>query len=44
MWAVHRQFERRNNIQAKNEMDIYLDEKYPDDYLKAIFIHAEEKN
>ncbi len=44
MWAVHRQFERRNNIQAKNEIDIYLDEKYPDDYLKAIFIHAEERN
>ena len=41
--AVHRQYERRNDIKAKNEIDKYLDRKYSDEYLKAIYIHAEER-
>lgn len=38
--ACVRQDARRNNIEAKNKMDKYLDRKYTDDYLKKIYNNA----
>ena len=39
--ACLRQTERRNNIEAKNKLDIFLDKYYPDDLLNKIYSNAE---
>ena len=38
--ATVRQSERRNNIQPKNSIDVFLDKYYPDEYLNKIFNNA----
>ena len=35
--AANRQQERRNNIPPKNDLDIFLDRAYPDEYLDKIY-------
>ena len=35
--AASRQQERRNNIPAKNSVDVFLDEHYPDELLNKIY-------
>lgn len=35
--ASNRQQERRNNIPPKNDLDIFLDRAYPDEYLDKIY-------
>lgn len=35
--AASRQQERHNDIPAKNQIDIYLDNTYPDEYLDKIY-------
>ncbi len=35
--AVKRMSERKNNIEPKNEFDVFLDENYEDEYLKNVY-------
>lgn len=35
--AVYRQSQRRMDIPAQNQLDVFLDRHYPDDYLKKIY-------
>ena len=35
--ASSRQQERRENIPAKNDLDIFLDKAYPDEFLDRIY-------
>lgn len=41
--AAYRQFERKRNIGPENEMDEFLDEHYPDEYMDRIFANKKEK-
>lgn len=40
--AANRQNERNNNIPAKDEVDIFLDNNYPDEYLDKIYNNKKE--
>lgn len=40
--AAERQTQRRNNLQAENEWDIFLDEHYPDERMDRIFANKRE--
>ena len=40
--ACARMYERNNNIEAKNDIDRLLDEKYPDEYLNRIYNNAKK--
>lgn len=40
--AANRQNERNNNIPAKHEVDIFLDNNYPDEYLDKIYNNKKE--
>ncbi len=40
--AAVRQKERRNNINAKNKIDIFLDKYYPDDFIDNIYKNKKE--
>ena len=42
--AAHRQQERKNNIECKNKIDTYLDNKYPDEVLDKIYHSKIEMN
>ncbi len=41
--AADRQKERRNNIKAENEIDTFLDNYYPDEYMDRIFANKKNK-
>lgn len=41
--AAERQKERRNNIEAENKIDIFLDNYYPDEYMDKIFANKKNK-
>ena len=41
--AAQRQYERRENIKAENEIDIFLDKYYPDEVLDKVFVNKIEK-
>lgn len=41
--AAYRQFERKRKIEPANEMDEFLDEHYPDEYMDRIFANKKEK-
>ena len=41
--AADRQKERRNNIEAENKIDIFLDNYYPDEYMDKIFANKKNK-
>lgn len=41
--AANRQRERRNNIEAENKIDIFLDKHYPDEYMDKIFANKRNK-
>ena len=40
--AVNRQQERHDNIPAKNQIDVFLDNTYPDEYLDRIYNNKRE--
>lgn len=40
--AAYRQTERKNGIPAKNEIDIFLDKHYPDEYIDSIFANKKD--
>lgn len=40
--SANRQTERRNNIPAKNQFDIFLDKYYPDEYMDKIYTNKKE--
>lgn len=40
--AANRQQERHDNIPAKNQIDVFLDDTYPDEYLDRIFNNKRE--
>lgn len=40
--AVNRQQERQNNIQAENQVEVFLDNTYPDEYLDKIYNNKRE--
>ena len=40
--AANRQDERHNHIPAKNRIDVFLDNTYPDDYLDRIYNNKKE--
>ena len=35
--AADRQTERKNNIEPQNQLDLFLDKNYPDEYMNTIF-------
>ena len=35
--AAERQTERKNNIEPQNQLDLFLDKNYPDEYMNRIF-------
>lgn len=41
--AALRQKERKYNIQATSQIDIFLDENYPDEYMNKIFANKIER-
>ena len=41
--ACYRQYERRKNIEATNPIQTFLDECYPDEYLKEIYTNIRER-
>ena len=41
--ACFRQYQRRKNIEATNPIQTYLDEHYPDEYLKEIYTNIRER-
>lgn len=41
--ACYRQYERRKNIEATNPIQTFLDEHYPDEYLKEIYTNIRER-
>lgn len=41
--AAQRQYERRENIKAKNEIDKFLDRHYPDEILDKVYTNKIEK-
>lgn len=41
--AAQRQHERRKRIGAKNDIDVFLDEHYPDEFMNKIFINKIDK-
>ena len=40
--AANRQKERHNNVPAKNQIDVFLDNKYPDEYLDRVYDNKKE--
>lgn len=40
--AASRQAKRRKNIAPQNELDIFLDEHYPDEYMNKVFANIKE--
>ena len=40
--AANRQKERHDDIPAKNQVDIFLDNMYPDKYLDKVYNNKEE--
>lgn len=40
--AAERQAKRRKNIVPKNELEVFLDEHYPDEYMDKVFENAKE--
>ena len=40
--AANRQDERHNHIPAKNRIDVFLDQNYPDEYLDRIYNNKKE--
>ena len=40
--AAYRQTERKNGIAPKNEIDVFLDEHYPDEYIDSIFANKKD--
>ena len=41
--AAERQTQRRKNMRPENELDIFLDTHYPDEYLNRVFANKKEK-
>lgn len=41
--AAERQTARKRNMEAQNEFDKFLDERYPDEYMDKIFANKKEK-
>lgn len=41
--ACNRQWKRRNNIEAQNKMDVFLDKHYPDQYMDKIYTNKKNK-
>lgn len=41
--AALRQKERKYNIQATSQIDVFLDENYPDEYMNKIFANKIER-
>lgn len=41
--AAQRQFERREHIAPKNNIDVFLDEYYPDEFMDKVFANKIEK-
>lgn len=37
--AAQRQHERRKSVVAKNEIDMFLDEHYPDEFMNKVFVN-----
>ena len=42
--AANRQQERRENIEPKNNLDVFLDKAYPDEFLDRIYNNAKNVN
>ena len=42
--AVARQQERHKNLEPKNQIDVFLDKAYPDEYLDMIYNNKREIN
>ena len=40
--AANRQLERRNNIPARSELDEFLDECYPDEYMDKVYANKKD--
>ena len=41
--AAQRQYRRRNKVAAQNNMDIFLDEHYPDEFMNKVYANKIEK-
>lgn len=41
--AAQRELERKNSIKAKNEIDVFLDEHYPDEFMSKVFVNRINK-
>ncbi len=41
--AAYRQYERRNKVAARNDIDMFLDKHYPDEFMNKVYVNKIDK-